>query len=56
MRTTIHFACVFGIVFAMHKNASCSEEQTCPIVAGRRESKEAGIQAATKAFITRLIT
>ena len=33
MRTTIHFACVFGIVFAMHTNANCAEVQTYPGVA-----------------------
>ena len=33
MRTAIHFACVFGIVFAMHTNASSTEMQTCPGVA-----------------------
>ena len=33
MRTTIHFACVFSIVFAMHVNANCTEVQTYPGVA-----------------------
>ena len=33
MRRTIHFACVFSIVFAMHTNANCTEVQTYPGVA-----------------------